>query len=247
MSFMTFYTPTYKRPTYLAICKRSVQMQTCQDFQHMVIVDEVGIGVAGMFEDIHRHTDAIRGKYVFILGDDDCLLEPDGLARVKAFAEENNHPPVIIVRNHKWDKTFPLLWECAPEYLKIDLGNFIIRADVFIENAERFGKCYEGDFVFIDYLWKAGYPFAWLDYVFSGMQIGGKGRTEAEIVRDMNPILVRAIKSFAAIVNGRKLNVRRGQELIMLPGVDWIYAGLVVPVDPAETATMKPTEKAVIR
>jgi len=248
MTFMTFYTPTYKRPTYLAICQRSVQAQTCRDYQHMVIVDDSGIGVDGMFHDIRRHTKAIRGKYVFILSDDDRLLGRTGLKRVKEFAEVNNYPPVIIVRNHKWGKTFPLIWEQAPEFTKIDTGNFIIRNDVFQENADRFGECYEGDWIFIEHLWNAGYPFAWFDYVFSEMQVGGKGRTEVEIMQG-DPIMVKAVIGFAAVIGGQKIIVGKGQELLMPPGADWVKAGLAVPVRTIsiETATREPTEKAVTR
>lgn len=249
MTFMTFYTPTYKRPTYLTLCRRSVQAQTCRDFQHMVIVDDSGIGVDGMFHDIRRHAKAIRGDYVFILADDDRLLQAEGLERVKAFAMANNRPPVIIVRNYKWEKTFPLIWEQAPEYTKIDTGNFIIRSDVFRENAEQFGECYEGDWVFIEHLWKSGYPFAWFDYVFSEMQVGGRGRTEVEIMKDRDPMLVRALIGFSSIIDGHKLVAQKGQILLMPAGADWVTAGLATPVrtKPLETATKSPAEKAVTR
>ena len=248
MTFMTFYTPTYKRPTYLSICRSSVQAQTCRDYQHMVIVDDSGIGVDGMFNDIRRHANAVRGEYVFILADDDRLLDPSGLEQVKAFAMANDYPPVIIVRNHKWGKTFPLIWGEAPEYTKIDTGNFIIRADVFLENVDQFGECYEGDFVFIDHLWKAGYSFAWFDYVFSEMQVGGKGRTEVEIMQG-DPVLVKAVIGFASVIDGQKIIVGKGQELLMPPGADWVKAGLAVPVRDVQvqTATLEPKEKAVTR
>lgn len=255
MTFMTFYTPTYKRPTYLSICQRSVQAQTCRDFQHMVIVDDSGIGVDGMFHDIRRHAKAIRGDYVFILADDDRLIKAEGLGRVKAFAEANNHPSVIIVRNYKWGKTFPLIWEQAPEFTKIDTGNFIIRSDVFRENADHFGECYEGDWVFIEHLWNAGYSFAWLDYVFSEMQVGGKGRTEVEIMQDRDPMPVKALIGFSSMIGGQKIVVQKNQVLLMPAGADWVTAGLAAPVELAapvrtidvETATREPIEKAVTR
>lgn len=249
MTFMTFYTPTYKRPTYLALCRRSVQAQTCRDFQHMVIVDDSGIGVDGMFHDIRRHAKAIRGDYVFILADDDRLIKAEGLGRVKAFAEANNRPPVIIVRNYKWGRTFPLIWEQAPEFTKIDTGNFIIRSDVFLENADHFGECYEGDWIFIEHLWNSGYPFAWFDYVFSEMQVGGKGRTEVEIMQDRDPMLVTALIGFSSMIGGKKIVVQKGQVLLMPAGADWVTAGLAAPVRTiaVETATKEPKEKAVTR
>lgn len=248
MTFMTFYTPTYMRPTYLSICRKSVQAQTCRDFQHMVIVDDAGIGVDGMFRDIRRHADHIRGDYVFILADDDRLLEPIGLEQVRTFAMANLFPPVIIVKNYKWDKTFPLVWEQAPEYAKIDTGNFIIRADVFRDNAGEFGECYEGDWVFIHHLWETGYPFAWCDCIFSTMQVGGKGRTEAEIMKTDKPTRVKALKSFAARINDTIYHINRGQLLEMPAGADWIQAGMVTPIPDAEIihlAVRKPPEQAL--
>lgn len=237
MAFMTFYTPTYQRPNLLAICRRSVQAQTCRDFQHMVIVDDVGIGVAGMFRDIRKHVDEIRGEYVFILADDDRLLGPDGLEQVKAFARDHDNPPVIIVKNHKWGKIFPLIWDAAPEYTKIDTGNFIIRRDVFVENADQFGECYEGDYVFIHHLWEQGYPFAWFDYEFSAMQVAGRGKTEAEIMAtEKGLIKVRGLKSFSARIGDMTWSVRKGQVVDMPPGVDWVRAGLVEVVDPPKPA-----------
>jgi hypothetical protein len=211
-------------------------------------VDDSGIGVDGMFHDIRRHAKAIRGDYVFILADDDRLIKAEGLGQVKAFAEANNHPPVIIVRNYKWGKTFPLIWEQAPEFTKIDTGNFIIRSDVFLENADRFGECYEGDWVFIEHLWNAGYPFAWFDYVFSEMQVGGKGRTEVEIMQG-DPVLVKALIGFSSVIGGKKIVVQKGQVLLMPPGADWVRAGLAAPVRTmsVETATREPNEKAVTR
>lgn len=223
MSFITFYTPTYKRPTYLSICRRSVQLQACRDFQHMVIVDDAGIGVDGMFWDIRHHTDDIRGEYVFILADDDRLI--GDLAVVKAFARANDNPPVIILKNNKWGQTFPLVWEAEPELTKIDTGNFIIRADVFRETVTLFGQRYEGDFDYIHALWERGYAFTWLDHVFSEMQVGGRGLTEVELMGTGEKIRVRCIRGFVS-----DFSVSVGQEVDMPAGADWVRAGLCVPV-----------------
>lgn len=258
---MTFYTPTYLRPTYLAICRQSVQAQACRDFQHMVIVDDAGIGVDGMFRDIPRHADQVRGEYVFILADDDRLLSPDGLEQVRAFARAQDNPAVLIVRNYKWGDVYPTIWQQEPVLGAIDTGNFIVRSDVFRENADRFGQRYEGDYDFIHHLWERGYPFAWFDYLFSEMQVGGKGRTEVEIMAHASgTIRVRALKSFAARVGGMSWSANKGQELDMPPGMDWIRAGLVEAVlepkvveapetagEVIETATIKPKKAKAVK
>lgn len=255
MTFLTLYTPTYKRPTYLAACKRSVQMQSDADYQHMVIVDDSGIGVDGMFRDIRWHVDQMRGEYIFILADDDRLYGRDSLRAVKAFASEHDTPPVIIVRNHKWGQVFPTVWRAEPQLGAIDTGNFIIRADIFRENADQFGLRYEGDFDFIHSLWEKGIPFTWFDYLFSEMQIGGKGMTEDELIKAGAVIRVRALKSFAGVVGYQGYSVHEGDEFDLPAGTDWIRAGLVMDITPhpariektvsAETATITPPERAV--
>lgn len=247
MSFITFYTPTYKRPSYLAVCRQSVQKQTCKDFQHMVIVDDTGIGVDGMFLDIRRHVEQIRGRYVYILADDDRLIDERCVKTLRDFCDQWGNPPVVIVKNWKWGQVFPLVWEAEPELTKIDTGNFVVRADVFRENADAFGLRYEGDFDFIHNLWNQGYPFAWFDYLFSEMQVGGRGRTEEEIMtQDNQPLRVRILRAFA----GPQMSLRKGQEVDMPPGADWIRAGLAEATEKAasvsiETATVDAPERAV--
>jgi len=44
MTFLSVYTPTYKRPQALARCKASVAAQTIPT-EHVIIVDEIGIGI----------------------------------------------------------------------------------------------------------------------------------------------------------------------------------------------------------
>ena len=48
MTFLSVYTPTYKRPQALARCKASVAAQTIPT-EHVIIVDEIGIGIDGMY------------------------------------------------------------------------------------------------------------------------------------------------------------------------------------------------------
>ena len=188
---MTFYTPTYKRPTLLHECEASVWMQAlpdgrpCKDWQHLVIPDEVGIGIAGMYAEIPQHLGRIDGEYVYVLQDDDRLAGPDVLSRLRTFARKHrnplgNLPPVIMVRNRKRGMLLPLAWECKPVLGAVDLGSYLTRADVFKKHAGRFGKRYEGDFDFIAYLWRH-YEFAWCDVLFAEAQTLGLGRSEADL------------------------------------------------------------------
>lgn len=179
---LTIYTPTYKRPTYLKRCLRSVENQTCQDYQHLVVRDEIGIGIAGMFAEIINHLSEMKGNYIYLLQDDDVLASPDVLEELKKFLQERNRPEVIMVRNVKRGRLLPTYWEQAPQLGHVDLGSYIIRRDIFVKNIYRFGPRYEGDFDFIMALWNHGYQFAWLDVLFARAQALGLGRPESELV-----------------------------------------------------------------
>ncbi len=52
---------------------------------------------------------------------------------------------------------------------------------------------------------------------------------------------VRCVRSFAALVGKKRYTISEGASFTLPDGVDWIKAGLVVPV---ETATAEPVENA---
>ena len=60
---------------------------------------------------------------------------------------------------------------------------------------------------------------------------------------------VKAVKSFSYDFDGEIGHIPEGKEFDLPEGVDWLHAGLVVPVreEKIETATRKPQEKAVTR
>jgi len=181
MPFLTFYTPTYKRPRLLADCHTSIQMQSDSDWEHVVIPDLVGIGINGVFREVKNNASKINGQYVYFLQDDDVIADEDMVRDIKKFAIANNYPPVIIARNIKGALNLPLNWHSEPLKGTIDLGSYIVRADVFKLHADQFGERYEGDFDFIHYLWDAGYEFAWWDKLIAIAQQWGYGMPEREV------------------------------------------------------------------
>lgn len=183
MAFLTIYTPTYKRPTYLAQNQASVWAQTCQDVEQVVVVDEVGIGIEGMYEEIPGHADLIRGDYVYILQDDDVLADGQVVADLREFVVANKRPEVVMVRNLKRGNIYPA-WRQEPICGLVDLGSYVIRGDVFHKNAHRFGRRYAGDYDFIRALWDDGYDFAWCDRLFAAAQALGLGRPESELTNE---------------------------------------------------------------
>lgn len=61
-------------------------------------------------------------------------------------------------------------------------------------------------------------------------------------------IRVRALVSFAGVVDGQSRAVAVGEEFDLPDGLDWLQAGLVVPVLPPgpETASIEPRTEAAV-
>src|SRR5689334_11810505 len=106
--FLSVYTPTYKRPGFLALCQASVAMQT-EPCEHVIVHDEVGIGIDGMFAAIKEHAHLVTGEYVLVLSDDNFLVDPDVVADLKAFAQANDWPSVVIWKGQIGDSVQPLV------------------------------------------------------------------------------------------------------------------------------------------
>lgn len=178
MPFLTFYTPTYKRPAALEKCKASVLAQSDPDWEHVIIPDEIGIGIDGMYGAIQEHAHKCSGNYVTVLSDDDIITDVDYVAELKKLVEIEHHPPVVIVGVAKHGRILPDFWEKPPRVGHIDLLCIVVRRDIWLSYAHAWGRRYEGDGDFAEYLWKIGLRFAWLDRVIGTAQRVSAGRPE---------------------------------------------------------------------
>jgi hypothetical protein len=172
--FITFYSPTYRRPQGLARCLESVRQQTLADqIEQIVIPDHVGHGIDGMFRSIPKYADAVHGKYVHVLQDDDVLADRDVVEAVRACAIAHDFPPVIIVRVEKGPLHLPIDRPWPPVLGQIDLGCVITLADVWREFVGAYGQRYEGDYDYMKALADAGFSAVFCDVVFTRGQFGG--------------------------------------------------------------------------
>jgi len=179
MAFLTIYTPTYKRPKALAVCVESVLTQhKGWHVQHLIVPDEVGLGIDGMYADIINHVDEVNGEYVFMLSDDDMLCNDKFVSNLLDFTKDNEKPEVIIIKAIKEGRTLPSIWNAKPQCGHIDLSCFVVRSDIWKANADKWGKRYEGDFDFINSLWEQGYQFNWMDVVAVKAQRISRGQPE---------------------------------------------------------------------
>ena len=160
--FITFYTPTYRRPQGLARCLQSVQEQTAVALiEQIVIPDHCGVGgddgVGKMFSRIPQYVDAIHGQYVHVLCDDDVLAAPDVVEKVRVFAEMEGHPEMILVDATKGSSRWPMTPAWPPRNVSnIDLGCGIVRPDIWKRHVAAYSSFYDGDFRFYKALHAAG-------------------------------------------------------------------------------------------
>lgn len=166
-AFLTVYTPTFRRPGLLAKCRESVLAQTVP-VEHVIVEDEIGIGVDGMFAEIPLHAHLATGRYVMVLSDDNILVD-------RSFAhdlEGKANADVVVFKGMVEGRVLPGVWDSPPELGQIDLSNFAVEREVWQANADKWGHRYEGDFDFIHHLWSQGFTFRWWDrLVFEALKV----------------------------------------------------------------------------
>lgn len=163
--FLSFFTPTYRRPALLAACMDSVRRQTVA-CEQVIVHDTVGLGIAGMYAAVPQYSLALHGEYVHFLADDDVLCSESVVAQVREFARANSQPDVIVVRAYKNGQLLPHQMAGPPAEGAIDLGCIITRLDVWQAHVGDYGRRYEGDFDHIHAMWRSGRQFAYCDVLF---------------------------------------------------------------------------------
>ena len=169
--FLTFLTPTFRRPVALAACMASVQGQTAvADVEHVIVADYVGRGVGGMFAQLPNYVDAVHGDYVHVLADDDELAATDVVARFKAFAVGAAHPPAVCVQAYyEQHGTLPRGTIDPPQLGHIGLGCLVTRRDIWraITLSGGYAPAYEGDFAFAKAVWDCGWRWTPCDVLLT--------------------------------------------------------------------------------
>lgn len=189
--FITFVTPTYRRPQGLARCMASVEAQTAVgQIEHLILPDYVGRGIAGMYVGLREYANHPRGRYVHFLADDDVLASPDAVEKLmETYAmgrdsgihtEPGIDPPAIIVKAEKGGKTWPQPLVGEPKMGSFDLGCMVVRRDIWsrlvAEGAYR--PCYEGDYWFAATLWQVSGRHWWYSELVLSRGAVSHGRPE---------------------------------------------------------------------
>jgi hypothetical protein len=183
--FLSILTPTHARPRMLEICKASVKKQIAADrIQHMIMMDEEGVGIAGMYKMVPNCAPYLIGDYIQVLCDDDIITDPDMTTDLMRIVEES-HPLCIMVKWHYGPMILPNpnSWGIMPVLGEIGISNWIVQGDIWRSMSDCHGWRYEGDYDFIHAIWPmVSSRTYWYDKFVLGTQVGrGFGKTEVDL------------------------------------------------------------------
>jgi len=188
MTFLTIVTGTYRRPKMLAKCIESVEAQTDPDWEHIFLDGEEGGGIHGFHTRLGKYQDRYSGEYIYVLPDDDMLIDPEFVAGLKAICEAHN-PDVVMVKADKLELGImpsDVCWELLPIYGQIDLLNYVVRAPLWKAFSSSFTKkdhpyydgAWAGDFSFIRDVFQCNVQAVWWNRLVAASQRISRGAPE---------------------------------------------------------------------
>jgi len=181
--WLSIVTRCYKRPHQFLRCMASIAQQTCDSYETVIIVDAVGRGVPWANAQFYAHRNRVRGKYVWLLDDDDECIEPDLVSMVRQIGQAS-HPEIIQCRFMHPAAVLPPddLWGKPPKPGFIGGSSYIVRVDIWKRFIKHFAdEPYAGDWTFLRTLWQQNYDVYWCDVVIGRARAQSIGAPEAAL------------------------------------------------------------------
>lgn len=179
--FLTIVTRAFRRPKALAYNVSTIDWQTDQDLEHLIIVDHKGVGIYAADKSLHAHRHHVHGRFVYILDDDDYLVEPtfvEGLKKVVAL----HNPQIIMVKVKFPNGILPDPWEDTPRLCYVGSPNFVVEGGIWKAYIKAFSRNGSegraGDYRFIETLFKKHYRVYWWDRIIAEVPRVGRGQAE---------------------------------------------------------------------
>lgn len=174
------------RPNMLRACKESVSRQSCDDYEHLYIVDpkKQGSGRGWANKSFAIQPVNVDSKYVMVLDDDDMLIDKNLVEDIKTIAEKQDPDMFIfrgIIHNHRCPVLPPNnLWK------RIIRGGLIasfcvaVKKEIWEAHKASFGADpRNGDFHFMKTAYIHADSIYWHDKVVAETQKGrNRGRGE---------------------------------------------------------------------
>lgn len=167
LSIVTRHLP--ERKALLERNQRSVAAQTDRDLEQVLVTDDEKRGLVWADANLASAKNLIRGEYVYVLDDDDYLVDAEFVAKAKEAAREHE-PGIIFVRMRRlpfWGKVLPCeaTWGRPPSLGYIGSPCFVVKRELWVEHIEAWGQPAHGDYYFITKVYNTGCAVVWLDRV----------------------------------------------------------------------------------
>ena len=187
MPFLTIVTGTYRRPRMLRRCIASVQAQSDPDYQQVFLTGDDESGIDGFHRRLGDEQHRYCGRYVYVLPDDDLLMDDEFIAGLKRICAEHD-PDAVMVRADKLELgILPRVgWGRRPLIGDVDILNYVVRAEVWKRHSAAFAKteypyhngAYAGDCSFIRDVFASGARVWWWDRLVARSQRISRGAPE---------------------------------------------------------------------
>lgn len=180
--FLTLFTRHMtSRPNFYAKHCESLAEQTCQDFEHYVVTDDVGRGWQWAQAQFEAHKDAVRGDFIMQLDDDNALAIPEAVNLLKCLAE-GSRPDIIAFHTDSLELGIiphAVCWNKGPIKGHMSGQDVAVRREVWQRHihAHSTGR-YDSDYDFLAELWGCGYEVRWLDRLLVRCLRVSRGRPE---------------------------------------------------------------------
>jgi len=163
-----------KRPENFAKHQESIS-KLKDKFEQIFITDILGVGMELANSSFQLVTDKIKGEWVYLLDDDDGILDDKIIKKLKGIETD-----LIIVKGIIGGKVYPPLelWGERPQRAQIGGSNIIVKKHIFKENIIHFSHIRMGDFEFIETLINKGVSVHWLDTMMFNTFKVSRGATE---------------------------------------------------------------------
>lgn len=165
--FLSIITRRYKRPLGFHANQESIKRLAEKDIEQVFITDNVGYGMDEANKSFSYVKEVIKGEYVFLLDDDDFIVNYGMVGELKLIAKERN-PDVICFKmwiKNKNNCHYPTsdVWGKKPLAGSIGGSCFVVTKEIYKKFIHHFGKPRMGDFSFINEVYNSGASFHWYD------------------------------------------------------------------------------------
>lgn len=190
--FLSIVTRRYKRPNGLKKNLESVEALGT-DVQHVFITDPVGHGMLEANRAFYYGRHIPIGKYVYLLDDDDFIVNPNMVKELKQITKDHNDPDVILfrmtIKNGQNNNHYPTntCWEDKPYIAHIGGSCFVVKREVWLKHIHHFGHTRCGDFHFINAVWQDNPTVYWHDVLMAETGKVSRGKPEETKVIPLTP------------------------------------------------------------